>query len=340
MNNRIAFLPASNDGCALYRLWLPHLRTSNSKWIPPDAKGLVYYDSFSDCQIGIVQRLASEANYDTIKRMRELGIKIIFDLDDDMWSVQSSNPAKAHLKVFNDYERGFMTCATECNVITVSTNRLKTAVENKLGTKIPIKVIGNAIDPAILRPSPLKKDKSKVIIGWGGSNTHLVDLAQMGKALDIVVENNKQIHLHWVGMAPPGATLKFHERVNSHSWVPVKEYFSRLSTWNWDIGVAPLDNNRFNRSKSSVKMIELGALKIPCLASPVQPYLELTSHNEELKWLLCESEKDWITKLTALVNDEAIRNYYGSLLYNVVMEFYNMEKRAKVWKDAFQLAGA
>jgi hypothetical protein len=59
-----------------------------------------------------------------------------------------------------------------------------------------------------------------------------------------------------------------------------------------------------------------------------------------LKWLLCESEKDWITKLTALVNDEAIRNYYGSLLYNVVMEFYNMEKRAKVWKDAFQLAGA
>lgn len=334
---RVAFLPASEDGCALARMWLPYLRTPDSKYVRGDEKGLVSYNSFSDCNVGVVQRLASDANYQTLSAMQKMGMKVVFELDDDMWSVQASNPAKAHLKIFKDYERGFMTCASTCQVITCSTTRLKSVIEQRVGTRLPIMVIPNAVDLSLLKPSILLRDKSKVIIGWGGSNTHLNDLAQMGNALEYVIKSNEKANLHWIGMAPPGQLLG-HPRVKAHGWVPVMEYFSRLSTWNWDIGVAPLENHRFNRSKSALKMIELGALKIPCLASPVQPYLEFVSLDEDLKWLLCENEKDWKNKLLELTMNEEMRTYYGNRMYNVVVEHYNMEKRAQVWHDAFRLA--
>jgi glycosyltransferase involved in cell wall biosynthesis len=333
---RIAFLPAADDGCSLYRIWLPYLRTPDSKYIQADQKGLVSYNQFSDCSIGVVQRLASDANYQTLMAMKQMGMKVVFDLDDDMWSVQASNPAKNQLKVFKNYERGFMTCASSCDVITCSTTRLKSVVEQRVGTRTPIEVVPNAVDLALLKPSILPKDESKVIIGWGGSNTHLHDLAQMGNALETIIKKEKA-YLHWIGMAPPGE-LVGHPRVNAHTWVPVKEYFARLSTWNWDIGVAPLENHRFNRSKSALKMVELGALKIPCLASPVQPYLEFTSLDEDLKWLLCETEKDWVAKLSTLIDSKESREYYGNKMYNIVKEHYNMEKRAKVWHNAFRIA--
>jgi glycosyltransferase involved in cell wall biosynthesis len=336
---RVAFLPASEDGCAFFRMWLPYLRTPNSKYIMPDEKGLVSYKSFSDCELGVVQRLASDKNYETLMAMKQIGIKICFDLDDDMWSVQASNPAKNHLKVMKDFERGFMTCASTCDIVTCSTTRLKSVVEQKIGTRIPIVAIPNAIDPALLKQSILPKNKDRVVIGWAGSDTHLKDLEQMGhNTLANVVQNVPKVHLHWIGMVPPGESLLHHNRVLVHSWVPVKEYFARLSTWNWDIGVAPLENNRFNRSKSALKMVEMGAIRTPCLASPVQPYLEFTSLDNDLKWLLCETEKDWKTKLFELSTNEDQRLYYGNKMYNVVMENYNMKKRIVAWHEAFKTA--
>src|SRR5712675_2126122 len=107
MINNVAMLPAADDGCGYYRLWLPHLRTPNSKWCPANREGLVAFNAFAGCNVAVVQRLASDKNYETIEIMKQMGMKIVFDLDDDMWSVQSSNPAKEQLKMFQNYERGF-----------------------------------------------------------------------------------------------------------------------------------------------------------------------------------------------------------------------------------------
>ena len=330
---RIAFCPASADGCATYRMWLPYLRTPNSKYIMAGDEGKVRYSDFSDCEIAMVQRLVSEENFKTLDAMKKLNMKIVFDTDDDMWSVQASNPAKGYLRMIENYKQGFIRCAHLADVITVSTNSLKTAIETHVGTRVPVKVVGNAMDLIVLQPSFFPKQDDRVVIGWAGSNTHIADLKEMGDSLQQVYNNNPKVWLHWVGMYPIGINSK--ARVMAHSWVPVKEYFSRFSTWNWDIGVAPLENNRFNRSKSAIKLVEFGAIKKPCLASDVQPYREITSLVKGLDWLLCRSPKEWTEKLLALSNDEAMRKYYGELLYEAVKEGYNMEKRIKTWHETF-----
>lgn len=317
-------------------MWLQHLRTPNSKWVPPNEHGMVSYNSFSQCSIGVVQRLASEKNYETLQEIKQLGMKVIYDLDDDMWAVQASNPAKSHLKQFEDYRRGFIDCSRLCDIITVSTTQLRSSVTMQVGSKISIEVIGNAVDLALLRPSFLPKKENKIVIGWAGSNTHIADLAEMGSTLDWVLDNCPKAHLHWIGMLPPGKNTQMHPRVYVHGWVHPKEYPVRLSTWNWNIGVAPLEDNRFNRSKSAIKMMELGALKIPCLCSPVRPYLEFTSLDKRLEWLLCNNEREWIKKLNTLINEKEQREYYGNLMYDVVKENYNMEKRIKVWQTIFR----
>src|SRR3546814_14721972 len=53
-------------------------------------------------------------------------------------------------------------------------------------------------------------------------------------------------------------------------WVPTPEEFFR--SIDYAVGVAPLSDTTFNRSKSDIKFLELAALGIPTIASDVAPY--------------------------------------------------------------------
>lgn len=332
MNAVVCFLPAGPDGCAFYRMFMPHLRTEGSRYISTVP---VPFSVMSGCNVAVVQRLATDQNYETLKKMKMMGLKIIYDLDDDMWSVQAPNPAHKQIKAVHEREIGFEQCASLCDLVTVSTMKLQTAVRTNASMKTNIRVVNNAIEMAWFKPSSVPKDPNHVIIGWGGSPTHAEDLREMGDAVTNVVNDIDIAYAHFVGMIPTKAFIG-HKKIKSHGWVPVHEYPRRLSSWNWDIYLAPLNDNRFNRSKSNIKMLEAGAMKIPCLASDVQPYQEFVSHDKELEFLLCRTPRQWEEKLKILVKDEAYRKLLGEKSYEVVKREYSMEKKALVWRDVFE----
>ncbi len=291
--------------------------------------GRLPIEELSGIDIGVVQRLMHAGNLKAIQMMKGIGMKVVFDLDDHLWDIPSYNPAK---KVLEQYKEGLDVCASHCDLITVSTAPLKATVQRQLGSKIPIKVLRNCIDLNLFHPLP-DVESEEVVVGWGGSITHSGDTKELFSVIPDVLEKNKNMVFEVIGQKLDASLMK--DRVRQGTPVAVSEYPARLASWRWDVFLAPLLDNAFNRSKSSLKMIEAGALKRPCLASPVAPYKDLVALDSELKWLICETKQQWKTKLTELVNSKEQRQYYGNRLYDLVNEHFNIEKNIKYWKEAY-----
>ncbi len=331
---KAAFLPAGIDACALYRMFMPHIRIEGSMFL--FRRDRLRIQELNDYEVVVVQRQGTDANLKAMKLMKRAGKKLVYDLDDNLWSIPSANPGKQALE---SLEHGFSACAKEADVITVSTQGLKSAVQTALPSlRQEILVTPNGMDFDFFHPCPLDRDDGRVVLGWAGSNTHGDDIKDAWSVIPKLVEQHEQLWVEFVGMAPP-KELEKHDRAKYKPWVPVGEFPNRFSSWSWDISLAPLVDNRFNRSKSCIKALESAAMKIPCLMSNVRPYTEFCAlGGEELKWLLCETRKDWKDKLENLIIDGEYRKHLGSLMYHTAKKYFDMNTLKANWMYAIRKA--
>lgn len=336
----LAFAPAGIDACAYWRMWLPHLNLEGSRF--SFQQGMAPVNDISECDVVVVQRMMHEQNVNFIRVLREHGIRVIYDLDDNLWVPPKYNPAYSILKT-KEVQDGMIACAEWADVITVSTGHLKNAVERNIGwlrnvaTKqpIPVVVIENHVDLKLFEMPLWKRDEDKIVIGWGGSNTHSGDLAAVWAMLPDIIEKYDNVYMEFVGHDPPQKLIG-HPRVRIRQWCHISEFAKRYATWNWDIVLAPLDNNPFNRSKSNIKMQEAGAIGKPCLAQDFAPYRAFCEKMPELKWLLCDY--DWKKKLCELIENKPFRQMMGGLMYSNVVENFSIDKAVPQWIDAAHLA--
>src|ERR1035437_4416389 len=119
----VAWVPAWLDGCALFRMFMPSLHYPNSRFIFHPVRTPV--SELGDADIVVVQRQCSQGNMQALKQMKEMGLKVIYDLDDDLWAIPGTSPAKA---IFDPIKSGFGMCMEVCDLVTVSTEPLRTAV--------------------------------------------------------------------------------------------------------------------------------------------------------------------------------------------------------------------
>lgn len=430
-NIPVVYAPAGEDACAFYRMWLPHLNLPLSDyyfsgWNPDGTPKIMDIERMMDKRVAIVQRQGSIFNLQAIQAMHQIGLRVIYDLDDNLWSLPHGNPAK---KAFMQNQQGFVVCAKECDLLTVSTQGLKTAASVALPHK-DIQIVPNAMDFNLFQKKEIKRDDGCVVIGWGGSNTHLDDMAQVFNIMSEVLDGCPKAIMEVVG-APPmkeakqtirvlevlkreetvaktklelkvddtektkkvmipygllvedvvtkqqekvswkefkktdstihlkgGTTIKaqgkdivgqtmtrlvwvpanltFHPRYRFKPWAPMREYPNRLSSWAWDIAIAALEDVRFNTSKSNIKMLEAAAIQIPCLVSPIQPYVEFCAlGGKDLNWLLCHNPQEWKSKLIALINEPEQREFLGKKMYETAKKYFSIDVIKSHWEYAF-----
>lgn len=330
-NIPIVFLPAAVDACALYRHYIPHLNIEHSLFLL--RKGAIDIREVQHCKIAVVQRQVSEQNRAAMIRLKQAGMKVIYDLDDNIWNLPAANPGK---KIFDQMRAGFEMCAKEAHLLTVSTRGLASAA--KMGFNLPIEIfiVPNAIDFRLFQRKPLEREDGNIIIGWGGSNTHSEDLKDALSVLPEIMDKYPHVYTEFVGGVPDKITF-LHNQTRYRHWVPVGEYANRFASWGWDISMAPLTDHRFNKSKSNIKMLEAATMRIPCLVSDVQPYEEFCAlGGDDLRWLLCSTAKQWKDKLCTLINEPERRDFIGNRMYEVAFEHYNIGKVRDIWKVAFQ----
>jgi glycosyltransferase involved in cell wall biosynthesis len=289
----------------------------------------------------VVQRCCTRPQFDFINTCQQLGQKVIYDLDDNVWDLPEYNPAHQQLMAMRE---GFNACIQLVDLVTVSTKQLakevrkhvKKLVNYKTHKEIPIIVCENRIDARLYAP-PMKRPE--LTIGWSGSSSHVGDLPLVMPALHEALKADPQVQIEFRGCEPT-EDLKKLPNFRHKLWTAVAEFSARMPVWGWHIALAPLTDHNFNNSKSAIKMVEAAYCGIPCLTSWVKPYDDFTSWDSELRWLLCAGPSAWEKKLVDLVCDPARRDYLGQRMHKVMLEHYSFSKPHEGWREAFDTARA
>jgi GT2 family glycosyltransferase len=111
-----------------------------------------------------------------------------------------------------------------------------------------------------------RKPGSRPRVGWAGGLSHTGDLEMVA---DVVRELSKEVDWVFFGMCPERLrpyVAEFHEGI------PFQSYPRRLAQLGLDLAIAPLEDNRFNRCKSNLRLLEYGACGYPVVASDLEPY--------------------------------------------------------------------
>jgi glycosyltransferase involved in cell wall biosynthesis len=108
-------------------------------------------------------------------------------------------------------------------------------------------------------------------IGWIAGGEHIIDIKSLPivEVLQRLLDERPEVHVTSVGLRLP---LR-NERYEHISRVSLAELSQQASEF--DIAIAPLADNDFNRSRSNIKLKEYAAGGTPWLASPIGPYAQM-----------------------------------------------------------------
>ncbi len=91
------------------------------------------------------------------------------------------------------------------------------------------------------------------------------------------------------------------------------------------IGLVPLDDSRFSRSKSAVKYLDYASAGIPAICSKVAPYANVVEHG--VTGVLCENDTEaWVEAIYELVQSASKRQSLGESARSFASETRSLEK--------------
>lgn len=163
-----------------------------------------------------------------------------------------------------------------------------------------------------------KRENKKIVIGWIGSTSteKFLDLLT-----DVFMELNKKypdrIEYHFIGAQDKDPRL---DNAVNIEWSLEKE-ISLLSQC--DIGLMPMPDNEWTRGKCAYKALLYMSMSTPVVASPVGVTTEIIkdAHNG----FLASTPREWVDKISLLVEGAALRKRIGLEGRKTVEESYSIE---------------
>lgn len=257
--------------------------------------------------------------------------KFVTECDDWVFDIPGYNVASNPYRPNSAQEKIAYAQFQMSDAIIVSTSFLKESL-NSLFPDKKIYVIPNTIDfdlwdGCVSDEKYEKKQPGTVRIAYTGCGNHNGDIEIIKPVISSLLKEFPNVEFLF---AQEFECLKdiAHPRLKIlRTWSNIINYPSMLKGWDFDIGIAPLRDNEFNRSKSNLRWLENSALKIPTVMSNVRPFQE--SVNEGLDGYLANSRTVWYEMLKRLIQDESLRKQTGRNAYERVKKDFNMDTVAK-----------
>jgi glycosyltransferase involved in cell wall biosynthesis len=352
---RLLWYYVDRYGCGTYRCYIPAYSLEESKrfassfiWQEDLRSRDDYIEELAELQpnVVIIQRPWRHLFNGVIKDCKEMGFKTVIEMDDNLFSIPNSNPASTVWRK-KEVQEAFRKALNSVDLIICSTQPLADATQKAMrwANQDKMMVAHNHLHDVCWGPDIVEKDqkgqplrkynnKQNIIIGWQGSRTHERDFSVAIPAIQRVLEDRQRVKLRLFGDVP--TTVK--EAINAlrFDWtggVPYEMYPRKLAYSNFDIGIAPVEDNAFNVCKSNIKWMEYAAVRVPCVASNVYPYAQSITHGEN--GFLASTEEDWYSSLIKLVDDEEERRRIGNAAYKTAWQDWSSSTRAQTWDQVF-----
>lgn len=248
------------------------------------------------------------------KLARSLHCRIIFDFDDAIYLSHSSSA--------NRWVSWLKSPGKVAKIIEISSQVIvgnQNLKEFALQFNPQVSIIPTSIntDQYTLR-SAAQNENALPIIGWVGNQgnvqyLHLLD--------DVFTElaTRYAFQLCVVG----GQYHHPHINVECRPW-HLQNEISDLHRF--DIGIMPLPDNEWTRGKGGFKAIQYMGVGMPTVASPVGINTEIITHGEN--GFLASTSLEWLTCLSALIDDASLRHQLGLAGRKTVEATYSVSTNA------------
>jgi hypothetical protein len=206
--------------------------------------------------------------------------RIVIELDDDLLDVPGHNPAHSWMQ--NPARRSRLREALRrADYVVVTGDHLAARARFECGNQLTdgrVRVVPNYVPERFVVPN-VPDDVERLTITWAGTDTHRRDFDEVAIPLRRLLRERTDFRVRiigapyaarlWTSLSGPDLPLN---RVVQVPWVPgVERYIQALSG---HIGLAPLADDLFNRSKSDLRLKELAARGMAVAASTAGPYAE------------------------------------------------------------------
>jgi glycosyltransferase involved in cell wall biosynthesis len=322
---------SDNDGCGYWRMRLPTRSMKMDGWYADITSAMVKYEQLLEYETIFVQRFHEWDAFYVLERLKKAGKRIVYDIDDDLFSIPKDNPAANVIR--KDQQFAALETMRLADTVIVSTVVLKERLSQMAELAQKIVVVPNALDLRGWTPTPLcGSPDGKRRIFWQGGSTHAEDWTVCIEAVEDVMMENDDVVLMILGFLPPVVLSMvqrnhWQSRVEYMGFSEPETYYQLVKGVRAEVGLAPLTCSRFNDCKSNLKLLENSFIGMPTVASKVAPYLEIDGSNG----ILVETKDDWYNALSMLLGNATKRREMLVAARRLVSEKYDIEKVAEKW---------
>lgn len=288
MGYNVALGLIGRRGSGLFEITTDSMGKIKSVLMPPGTDVVVF------------QRISRRIHAEALLWLRDQGIAVVHDMDDDLSRIHTRNIA------YSNYEdpdgHSWKWCELACkNATLVTTSTARLGEVYGFGHS---RVIDNYVPGSYTELGHRDSD----ILGWGGSTgAHPEDLATAGRSVRRLVDEG-----HRFIVVGPKSDVRAQLHLKRE---PV--YTGKIAMMKWaeglsllGVGIAPLQDSLFNESKSRLKLIEMSSVGVPWVASPTREYKRF--HAESGTGILASSPNEWYRGLKQLVDDPVLRAEMGA----------------------------
>jgi hypothetical protein len=298
---------------------------------PGDAALSIASVDAEDADVVVMQLPKTEAMLQCLRFLQGQGVAVVVEMDDLLSAVSYGHTS--HRALVRDGMGKFaQAAAQEADLVTVSTPALLTEyARHRRGAVVP-----NAVPRRTAElPPAFERAVDTATIGWSGSvATHPYDLQVMESGLQQALDRaGGRGRFVILGQAfDAQELLRLPEQPTEVPWIKDVDSYVRAVGELFDIGLAPLRADRFNTSKSWLKVLEYAARGVFAVRSPSAEYERLGLGRR------ARVPRDWATSIAAAVHDPDRRREQAAADREVVLAQHLTEHTAERWVDAWRRA--
>lgn len=339
-------------------LWYGHDQFIRPEWEwkieDPSVSGFYKRDldmlcEWSDVVVWMVVHTPSSLEFFKEMRLKYPNKPFLLEMDDIVFDVPIYNVGSTAYYPGSPLSAILLEQIEFSNGLIVSTDYLK---EKMKKYHKQIEVVQNTIDLSSWS-SPPRGQGDYINVGWVGGATHNEDLEIVKDAVFRIIEKNNNIRFtivhgcpeffkhqpgcHWTNTNDPRYTKsRICDRCGgidgikwTHEFRPIDKYPEFVNGFKFDIGIAPLLDNAFNRAKSNLRWMEYSAQGIPTIASPVENFKKSIVDGQT--GLFASTTEEWENHITRLANEPELRENIGMRARAEVGSKWNPERQAETY---------
>lgn len=177
---------------------------------------------------------------------------------------------------------------------------------------------------------PKKHSKVRIVYATSRGKNDTLARIYLNAVARILEEFGDQVEFYSFGQIPTELTsFKNAFKLNYES--NYSKYIKIFYSYSFDIGLAPLLNDRFHNSKTNNKFREYGAMGVCGVYSDTPIYSDCVT-NMENGILVENSIDDWYNAIRLLVVDKNLREKIKKNALNSVKEHYSMQNTVNDWE--------